>query len=471
MKPTLMTILSFVLLSLLSCHNATTDTTTSTNTVSASTVDTTVVPDSFTTKKIIENVGCKNDGGISYALYLPAASPAKGIIYFFDPHANGSLPLKKYQSLADAFHFILVGSNNSKNGNDFQTAENIWSNIFNDTQTRLHCDKNRVYVCGFSGGAKVAGYLALHHPEIKSVIAVGAGLPDGTPAASFGFSFTGIAGKGDMNMTDLVALNNDLGKTQTSHRIILFDGKHEWCPEAIMKIAFAGLDFDAMRNNTMAKNDSLINRFITNSKKSIEVAKQKNDYLQASYECILTMNILQNLADLSSISQQYNSIISTTAYKNQWQQQQQIFTHEQDLKTEYNRQFQQGDINYWDKVISGLAAKANGSSPAAQMNQRLLAYLSLAFYSISNQLINAGQNKDANFFVELYKKVDPDNSEAWYFSAIINARNNNSTATNDDLLKAVAKGFNDEKRMVQQPEFEALQPPLNMAAIGAKMKQ
>jgi poly(3-hydroxybutyrate) depolymerase len=59
-------------------------------------------------------------------------------------------------------------------------TDNIWSNLFEDVQQRLTFDRHRIYVCGFSGGAKVAGYIALRHPEIKSVIANGAGLPEGT---------------------------------------------------------------------------------------------------------------------------------------------------------------------------------------------------------------------------------------------------------------------------------------------------
>jgi hypothetical protein len=101
----------------------------------------------------------------------------------------------------------------------------------------------------------------------------------------------------------------------------------------------------------------------------------------------------------------------------------------------------------------------------------LLAYLSLAFYSISNQLINSNQNKDAQYFVTLYTMADPTNSEAWYFSAILDARNNNATATSNDLLKAVANGFNDEKRMLQQPEFQTLQPPVSFNEIESKMKR
>ena len=88
--------------------------------------------------------------------------------------------------------------------------------------------------------------------------------------ASLLVDITSIAGEGDMNMTDLVALNNDLDKTQTKHRIIFFNGKHEWAPENIMNIAFAGLQLDAMRNKFIPKNDSLISAYINDSKKRLE---------------------------------------------------------------------------------------------------------------------------------------------------------------------------------------------------------
>jgi predicted esterase len=419
-----------------------------------------IKPDTLPVGQLIENVVCKNDAAQSFALYIPS-NKTNAAIYFFDPHAAGALPLEKYKALADAYNFILIGSNTSKNGNDFQTAENIWQNLYNDTK-RITLNTGRVYVCGFSGGAKAASYLALHHPEIKAVIAGGAGLPDGTPAANFNFSFTGIAGKGDMNMTDIVALNNDLDKTQTHHRLILFNGKHEWCPVSTMNIAFTGLELDAMHNNIIPKNDSLINAFITNSKRRIEVSLKKNDYIQASDECMLALNMLDGLTGAAFFKQKNNAIVNNPAYKNQWQQQQQLFAIEQNKKAEYNAQFRQGDMNYWNKTINDLNAKAKGTTPAAAMNQRLLAYLSLAFYSISNQLISQNQNDAAGYFVTLYKMADPTNSEAWYFAAVLDARNNNANAAHDDLVKAVSNGFNDKARMMQQPEFIKLQPQINL---------
>src|ERR1700735_1842902 len=77
--------------------------------------------------QVIDSVICKADPTQSYALYVPAKGQKEAlpIIYFFDPHADGALPVKKYKALADAYGFILAGSNNSKNGNDWSVTVNI----------------------------------------------------------------------------------------------------------------------------------------------------------------------------------------------------------------------------------------------------------------------------------------------------------------------------------------------------------
>jgi predicted esterase len=439
---------------------------------SSTTTTTAVIPDSFPLKKIIEHVVCKSDASQWYALYIPSNNKTNAVIYFFDPHGDGSLPVKKYKGLADKYNYVLIGSNNSKNGNDWPTTESIWQNLLNDTKQRLGFDHNVIYTDGFSGGAKVASYIALHHNEVSAVIAGGAGLPDEVPAANFSFSFTGIAGEGDMNMTDLVALNNDFDKTETTHRIIFFNGKHEWAPDDVMDIAFAGLQLDLVRKKFIAKNDSLINAYIDNSKKRLNADIKKNNLIQAERECTLSINMLNGITDAAFFAKKRNDITESATYKTQLQQQQNLFVTEQNKKEEYNAHFQQADINYWTNTINDLNTKSKTQTAEGAMYQRLLAYLSLAFYSISNQLINQNQNQNdqATYFVNLYKLADPTNSEAWYFSAVLDARNNNSTVATNDLLKAADNGFNDKQRMLQQPEFQTIQPPINFATVEAKMK-
>jgi len=164
------------------------------------------------------------------------------------------------------------------------------------------------------------------------------------------------------------------------------------------------------------------------------------------------------------------ALANSAEYKKQLQAQQNLFNTEQNMKAAYMQQFQNGDINYWTKTITDLQTKAKAQTAEGTMYQRLVAYLSLTFYSISNQLISNNQNNEAKYFVELYKMDDPTNSEAWYFSAILDARNNDPKATENDLLKAVENGFNDKVRMEQQPEFQQLATEIDFSKIETKMK-
>jgi len=415
--------------------------------------------DPFQAGKLIEKVVCKADASQSYALYIPVKGNKTPlpVVYLFDPHGDGTLPLKKYKSLADAYSFIFVGSNNSKNGNDWQTTESLWQRLSGDTKARLNIDDKRVYTCGFSGGAKVASYVALQHREIKGVLVGGAGLPDGVSAGNFSFSFTIMAGEGDMNLTDLVAVNNELNSTRTRHRMIVFDGKHEWAPKDVLNLAFAGLQFDAMRDGIIPRDNTFINAYIAKSKARLEVDNKTSQLMMAQRECSLSSLLLDGLTDEASwFKQQLTSITNNPRYQQQRQVQESLLAQEQNIKAGYMQHFQQMDKQYWTATIHDLQARVSVQSAEKGMYQRLQAYLSLAFYSLSNRLIIANENNGGRYFTDLYKLADPTNSEAWYFSAILHAREKDTRATESDLLKAVENGFRDKGRLTQQQEFRSI---------------
>jgi len=458
----------------ISCAGKNHDNTSKDNNDTDTTIATNIpVTDTFETGKVITHVICKAAAEQSYALYIPAKGNKEPlpVIYFFDPHGDGSFPLDKYKALADDYDFILIGSNNSKNGNDGPTSESIWNTLSGDSQKRLKINTNRIYLCGFSGGAKVAMYTGLKHNEIKGVIANGAGIPDIAGSANVHFTFTAIAGRGDMNMTDLVSVTNDLDKTQIRHRLIYFDGIHEWAPGNTMNIAFVGLQLDAMLEKLIPIDNIFINNYIDSSKKRIDGYSNTNDFIKAEDECKLSISMLDELTDnVKWFSEKDASVKSNPVYKKQSESAQNLFATEQNIKNVFTQEFQQGDMNYWLKTIKDVQTKAKAKTDEGAMYQRLQAFLSLAFYSISNQMISGNKNNDGAYFVDLYKLADPTNSEAWYFSAILNARNNNVKATEDDLLKAVAYGFNDKNRLMQQSEFQKAGTPINLKEIESKMK-
>ena len=423
--------------------------------------------------QVIDKIACQADPAQSYALYIPVRGNQQPlpVIYFFDSHGVGALPLRKYKALADAYGFILVGSNNSKNGNDWPTTETIWKRLLEDTRRRLKMRDQRIYACGFSGGAKVASYIAIQHPEVKGVIANGAGLPDGVSAGDFPFSFTAIAGEGDMNMTDLAGLTGELDKTRTRHRILFFDGKHEWAPEGTMRTAFAGLDLDAMAMGLLARDEVAINATVARSKQRVTSGIQAGELIRARQECEVAISYLNGLSgETDWFKRQAAALDRDPAYVKQRATRQQLLAVEENTKADYMQHFQQGDMQYWTATIDGLKGKVAARTAASGMYQRLLAYLSLAFYSISNQLLNANQNEGARHFVQLYKLADPTNSEAWYFSAILDAREGNGHAATADLLTAAAQGFNDRTRLRQQPEFQHMAGQIDLARVECRMR-
>ena len=69
--------------------------------------------------EIIDRVTCAADPSQSYALFVPADyTPSRTwpVIFAFDPGGRGRTPVERYQAAAERYGYIVVGSNNSRNG-------------------------------------------------------------------------------------------------------------------------------------------------------------------------------------------------------------------------------------------------------------------------------------------------------------------------------------------------------------------
>jgi hypothetical protein len=198
----------------------------------------------------------------------------------------------------------------------------------------------------------------------------------------------------------------------------------------------------------------------------VEVCSQSNQLIKAEQECQVFISYLDGLTPaVDWFKTKAAFLAGDKTFRQQRDALQTLLVYEQNTKLEYMQHFQQGDPHYWGPVISDLQTKSKSTTASALMDQRLLAYLSLAFYSLSNRLIIGNNNTDARRFVELYKMADPTNSEAWYFSALLSARAGQVRAAENDLLKAAEYGFKDKARLRQQPEFQSL----DLTAVERKM--
>jgi pimeloyl-ACP methyl ester carboxylesterase len=103
-----------------------------------------------------------------FALYVPESAPPQGyaLLVFIPPWPQAVVP-KRWPPILDRHGMIFVTAANS--GNDalvVERREPLALLAAHNVMARYPVDRNRVFIAGLSGGAKVALRLAIAYPEI-----------------------------------------------------------------------------------------------------------------------------------------------------------------------------------------------------------------------------------------------------------------------------------------------------------------
>ncbi|HOW45971.1 MAG TPA: hypothetical protein PK919_12490 [Candidatus Aminicenantes bacterium] len=193
--------------------------------------------EAFPLGQVIECLPSLRDPAQSCALYLPSGyvtGKRWPVLYAFDPGGRGAIPVRLFQEAAEKHGWIVVGSNNSRNGPWKDIYEAVWA-VWEDTHARLRIDDARVFAAGFSGGARVAAGLArILSIRPAGVIACGAGLAEWLePADIAGIPWFGTAGKEDFNLKEMRGLERDLRRLGSPCQLRVFAGGHNWPPASL----------------------------------------------------------------------------------------------------------------------------------------------------------------------------------------------------------------------------------------------
>ena len=210
--------------------------------------DATVPDSSLPLGQIVERVSCRDDSSQSYALYLPSGyGPERPwpVLYAFDPAARGRVPVELFSKAAERLGYIVVGSNNSRNGpsEPIVAAMNaVWS----DTHARFVLDPERIYATGMSGG-NFPARLLLAQRGAGMVACAGAFVRGDIASVEPRHTWIAIAGVSDFNFDLNRAAVRDLVARGVVARFVTFDGGHSWPPEAVVSQALDWLELAAMR--------------------------------------------------------------------------------------------------------------------------------------------------------------------------------------------------------------------------------
>ncbi len=416
----------------------------------------------FENSKIYPAVACSADTTLTYALFLPPQYE-KGkpcpILILFAPGGNGLAPVTHFSTEAASKGFILAGSNNSKNGMDFEQTTAIYRKMLADITSRFDIEKKAIYLGGFSGGSRVAGAVAITEGGIAGVVGCGAGLPAINRNPVGPFSYLAVVGTQDFNYTEIKQLDEMLESAHYQHHLLVFDGIHQWPIKELLPDIFTWLRFDAMRQKAVPADRNEINRFIEKNDKIATALATEGQYPEQLAVYIKMLHYLQGLTDVEPLKAEINRLSVEKKVIAFQKQQQKLLDLEQELQQKYSPELNLKNVDWWKNEASQLQSltKQSRKPEVNQVYQRVLAFLSMNCYMYSNDALKRGNLVSAEKYIEIYRLVDPTNTEHRYMAAKVAAINHNADAVFKALDQAFELGFKDVTRLKSDADFKPYQ--------------
>jgi dienelactone hydrolase len=434
----------------------------------------------------IADVTCASDAAQGYALYLPSTYASQKrwpIIYFFDPGGRGRRPLELYKDIAETYGFILAGSNNSRNfSSDQAKAVNA---IWQDTHTRLELDERRSYASGFSGGARVAGAMALSGPQsqIAGVIAHGAGYPSGKAGSKDTLPYFFAIGDQDFNWPEVINIRREREEQGSPYRVLVYSGRHQWAPAAAMEEAVQYMNLKAMQAGNLAPDAGFIDRLLDKINTEAAVAETRKDSIAQLNAYRALVSDFSGLRDVKGAADKLIALQQSPALKAALKSEREQMSEQYKLEQEISPKIAAvADSSAADtpalrlEVRQQLGALSDQAKHSKNEQRRLIS--SRAFSGIFVGAMEDGQQQlaarhfeKAEAYFDLMRQVSDDPWPVLLLADTHAAAGNRKLAIKD-LQEAVRRGLKDRAVIESDPQLQSLksQPEFQKLLAGLEGK-
>ena len=442
-----------------------------------------IAQESLTPGKIIDRVPVEADKTQSYSLYLPSKFDGKTkypIIYAFDPGTRGKTAVQVFSEAAEKYGYIVVGSNDSRNGLSGDKLMPIFNNISYDTHRRFSIDDSRIVMAGFSGGARVASIFAYSCKCAFAVIGGGAGFWQGVEVNKLPFIYFGTAGYDDLNYFELRSLSGKLFAAQATYRVEFFDGPHQWPPPSLAETALAWIELQAMRSNRRAKDDAFIERSFQERTGAADRFLSEKKFIEAEAAYRSIVSDFAGLKETSTQIEELKTIASSTEFKKALRSERdeaddyerrsnELYGFAQNLR---NTETRQETLRQIQTLADGVRnrAEAKEDSSSRRTSRRILdgIYISSVEFS-SAALESKAKIDEAMNMLELADAMRPKNAYVNYLRALLFASDGQKRKAIDALSKSVEFGLKDRARVENDKRFESVRNLPEFQSILSRM--
>jgi dienelactone hydrolase len=425
-----------------------------------------------TTRGAITQVVTLDDPAQSYTLYLPSQYSTDRrwpVIYAFDPFARGKTAVEVYREAAEKYGYIVVGSNNAKNGPtgpELEAAQAMW----NDTHRRLSIDKDRTYTTGLSGGARVATTFALYcyTCAITGVIAHGATYPvnlNPKLQTNDHFLYYVAIGDEDFNYPEVVALRKKKDEAGAPYKIKVYPGPHQWAPPEVAADALAWLKLKAMQAGTDKVDKAFVHKLFEAAEAEAAQAEQRKDAMNEFYALHSLAFDFKGLEDVTEFENKLAQFRSSKTWKDALHKEQREIEDQASLTTTAGGELQQfgndqesqaGLRNNLVKVFSDLRRRSKSSGSDHLVASRAFFQLWIGGIEAGQEDFRKGLFVQAALYFDLMAEANPDQAWPLVLLAEAQARAGNKKSALKALEEAQHRGLKNPQALAQDPELQTL---------------
>jgi dienelactone hydrolase len=420
--------------------------------------------------QVIDSVPCFPDPTQTYALFLPSLyAPNKTwpIIYFFDPGAEGGRPVALYKDIAEKYGFVLAGSNNSRNfgGDSPRSMTAMWQ----DTHSRLALDEHRTYTSGFSGGARVAGSMALgcRQCQIAGVMAHGAGYPSNYKSESKDSLLYFLAvGDQDFNWPEVITVRREREDAGLAYRVEVFSGTHQWAPPEVMEKAVEWITLKAMQGGSQPRNAALIDRLWLRAQQQAVDAEKAEDAIARLKAYRSLVSDFKDLKNVSIYEDKLAALKKSAELKSALKKEKDQIADQASLEAEISPKLDAlvadsaDDPTLLQRDIIQAMSRLKDQSTRAREEKRLVAARALSALWV--QGIEAGQMQFESRHFEkaeaCFQVMSTVNDNPWpvLLLAETSAAQGNKKQAIKHLREAIRRGLNDPLRFEKDSRLQSL---------------
>ncbi|HEX8146061.1 MAG TPA: hypothetical protein VF591_02570 [Pyrinomonadaceae bacterium] len=436
--------------------------------------------------RVVESVATLKDPSQTYALYLPSNyTPARRwpTLFCFDPRARGAIPVKLYSEAAERFGWVVVGSNNSRNGPVADSVKAAYLMI-EDTQARIAVDARRVYATGFSGGARQSILIdRLCRHCLAGVIAVGAGYPTTfRPSAPVTFALFGVAGVDDFNFPEMKELDAEMSRLGATHRFESFDGGHAWPTPELAAAAVEWMELQAIKAGLRGKDEAFAagvwGRRLAEARRLEEGSKSYAAY--RAFESLAAD--FRGLRDVSEAEVRYAALGASKEVKaalreeaGQLDRQERVVAQLFELAERRRGEFEsrvQAAADFRG-IVEGLRVKAQAEADTGERRvaRRTLNRVTAHFYEAAANLRQRhARPPEVVAALEIASELAPRSPQLFYELAVAHAANSDRKRSLAALRKAFELGFRDADALGREPALDALRGEAEYKRLVEEMR-